>query len=561
MFKLPYIFLCLLLGFVNFYGQDSAEISLKDLDFDEIKRIWIEEPDSYRDTYFDHHVAKAKELKDTLQWAHAYRYLSREVDMEQGIKYLDSSMTIAQNIKLISQQELEKFMALAHFSKAAIYYLNYVDDKAVVSFIESYHWARKAKDIYFQSVVLSEIANAKAEFGQESEAILLIRKNLEFLKQNQGKMERWDESYLLNLHNMSRCLTFAKKTDSAKVYIKRAIQFANRKGNYEFYQELIILDAQIEYYKGNWERARDTILKYAESSIGSSKADKLFYLGEIEGEMGNFDLKRSHFIKFDSIMASLKYPLFDNANEVYQSLLKDAIKRDDKEGQQYYLDRLIYYDSLLIKTQNHLQEITLKEFDLPLEAEEKSLSDQLIAQKSKLLLGFYVLCAVLFLGLASVYFRYRKTKSRLAKVMSQPVQVEKGQAKGIQNTDDKLDTQMLSTVLDSLNLWEKELGFLDGSVTQHDLAKMIKTNSTYLSQTINHYKGQNFSSYLKDIRITYAINHLKENPGMAKTMSMIQIAEHYGFNSLPVFSKTLKRKIGVTPGVFIKQLVKEKDIS
>ncbi|MEX0361352.1 MAG: hypothetical protein AB3N10_10270, partial [Allomuricauda sp.] len=119
MFKPPYIFLCLLLGFVIGYGQESVEKPLPDLDFDEIKRIWIEEPDSYRDVYFDYHVTKAKEIKDTVQWAHAYRYMSREVDMEQGIKYLDTSMTIVKNIELINQQEFEKFMALALYSQAA----------------------------------------------------------------------------------------------------------------------------------------------------------------------------------------------------------------------------------------------------------------------------------------------------------------------------------------------------------------------------------------------------------------------------------------------------------
>jgi len=57
---------------------------------------------------------------------------------------------------------------------------------------------------------------------------------------------------------------------------------------------------------------------------------------------------------------------------------------------------------------------------------------------------------------------------------------------------------------------------LSHEITQEDLAKKIGTNSTYLSIVINHYKGINFSSYLKDLRITDALNSLRNKPEMAK---------------------------------------------
>jgi len=121
--------------------------------------------------------------------------------------------------------------------------------------------------------------------------------------------------------------------------------------------------------------------------------------------------------------------------------------------------------------------------------------------------------------------------------------------------DNKLDEEIVAKVLRNLKDWEEQKGFLDSNLTQQTLAKELNTNSAYLSQVINVHKKQNFASYLKDLRITYAINDLKSNPGIVQTKSMVQIAEMYGFNTVGVFSKAFKDKIGVTPEVFFKRII------
>ncbi|AEM72116.1 transcriptional regulator, AraC family [Allomuricauda ruestringensis DSM 13258] len=125
------------------------------------------------------------------------------------------------------------------------------------------------------------------------------------------------------------------------------------------------------------------------------------------------------------------------------------------------------------------------------------------------------------------------------------------------NKRSKVKEELVGEILEKLSFWEQQNGFLDNKITLHRLAKELNTNSSYLSKVINTHKNQNFASYLKDVRITYAINHLKEKPEIVKTKSMIQIAEMYGFNSLSVFTKTFKNKTGVTPGVFFKRILED----
>ena len=123
-----------------------------------------------------------------------------------------------------------------------------------------------------------------------------------------------------------------------------------------------------------------------------------------------------------------------------------------------------------------------------------------------------------------------------------------------------IDPEVVQSTLEALEAWETDLGYLNQKTSQNSLATELNTNTTYLSKIINTYKGQTFSNYLKDLRVTYAINHLKENPKIIDTNSTIQIAEMFGFNSLDVFARAIKSKIGVTPAVYFKRLKKEQFI-
>lgn len=119
-----------------------------------------------------------------------------------------------------------------------------------------------------------------------------------------------------------------------------------------------------------------------------------------------------------------------------------------------------------------------------------------------------------------------------------------------------IDPKVIRDVLDDLQRWEKELGFLENEMDQNELAKRLGTNSTYLSRIINSHKKQRFSSYLKDLRVTYAINYAKAHPEEIPTKSLVQWAEQFGFNSLDVFVRAFKSKTGITPAVFFRRLKK-----
>ena len=76
-----------------------------------------------------------------------------------------------------------------------------------------------------------------------------------------------------------------------------------------------------------------------------------------------------------------------------------------------------------------------------------------------------------------------------------------------------------------------------------------------MSKIINYYKGENFSSYLNNLRIDYAINKLTTDKQYMK-YTIQAIANETGFNSSESFSTAFYKKTGIKPSYFRKNFEK-----
>ena len=92
------------------------------------------------------------------------------------------------------------------------------------------------------------------------------------------------------------------------------------------------------------------------------------------------------------------------------------------------------------------------------------------------------------------------------------------------------------------------------------MSKSFNTNSKYLSKVINTFKDKNFSNYINDLRIKYAIAELKKNPKFRK-FTIKAIAQETGFNTTEAFSKSFYKVSGIYPSFFLKQLEKQSEQS
>lgn len=83
------------------------------------------------------------------------------------------------------------------------------------------------------------------------------------------------------------------------------------------------------------------------------------------------------------------------------------------------------------------------------------------------------------------------------------------------------------------------------------LAAILGTNRTYLSRVINERIGTSYPQYINDLRINYAIELLK-NPSV--TDSLKEIGFRVGFATIANFNSIFKKKVGISPGTFRKNM-------
>lgn len=88
------------------------------------------------------------------------------------------------------------------------------------------------------------------------------------------------------------------------------------------------------------------------------------------------------------------------------------------------------------------------------------------------------------------------------------------------------------------------------------LARMVNSNTKYVSSAINETYGKNFKAFLNGYRIREACRRLVDDAYTNLTISAI--AESVGFTSANGFVTAFKRVVGVTPSAY-KKLAKEND--
>lgn len=160
--------------------------------------------------------------------------------------------------------------------------------------------------------------------------------------------------------------------------------------------------------------------------------------------------------------------------------------------------------------------------------------------------------------LAWSYYRqkvvYRRRYDKLMKA-------EKLSDKSDANNDNELNKSQLSQdivtdILRKLEKFEKNKDFLNSSLSLMSLAKKFNTNSSYLSRVLNSSKSINFSQYLNDSRIDFAVSQIK-NDAVFRKYTIEAIAAECGYNNSASFSRSFYKKNKNHPSYFINEIIKD----
>lgn len=91
--------------------------------------------------------------------------------------------------------------------------------------------------------------------------------------------------------------------------------------------------------------------------------------------------------------------------------------------------------------------------------------------------------------------------------------------------------------------------FLKKKLSLNDVASMLHTNQTYLSNLLNSQFKQKFNDYINQLRVK-EVCRLMRNPSH-RNLSLDQLADEAGFNTRSTFYHAFKQFTGISPAAFL----------
>lgn len=412
---------------------------------------------------------------------------------------------------------------------------------------------------FYKAVIPVLIGGMHFNAGEYKKALTQYKKGYKRLieAKNIDELNR-DFNSSLTLTGISQTYLKLKRIDSARIVLKEI--------------EEKRLDTITDLVKINFELQKSRILiaekKFLEALNELNDLRKV--VKKYDSNSGNYyyykELTETYegLGKYDSAIAvmqrGIKIGLTKtkefNLVEDYKTLAKIYKKAGDLEKSNEYFEKYVLNQTSLEKNKKSIIDNFHNKEVANLETEKQ----QQKRNTSFLIISGSIVIALLLLYLFSLSNKKKKNDEKFNQLLQKIESLEK-QQKPVDTKDDILEEKSTSDInkdtfneiLEGLQKLEDQYYFLKQECNSYNVAKKIKTNTSYLSKVINAHHQKNFNTYINDLRINYAILKLKEDTRF-RSYSIQSISEEIGYKSPDSFTKYFKRRTGLLPSVYIKKL-------
>lgn len=453
-----------------------------------------------------------------------------------GILYGDAGCpekSVYYHLKALKIKEAQKKWIDAGYLSVNIsgfYFQSGYKEKGYLAWGQALDYFRKGKYIKGEGYVYNIMGMTYLEKSEYENALKYFRKSLAI---NYLDTITVRSGFSFNLTNLGDTWMKLKRYDSAQFYFSRALAFSSRDQEYlpmactylslgELYLHLKRYQAAIDFlnkglyysrlvnYRAQWEQAYNLLSECYNQTGDHEKA--LEYM------------KKRNGIK-DSIFTLKAHQEVANMMIRYESQKKD-------------------------------QQIS-------------SLNEVSDAQQKKIrfaILAIFIMITVSGVGAYLIWFYYRKKvrpKVKSLEFIQDQISIEKeGDNRRLRALERVLppelkpfhddqarvngDNKDLIVQLEAMMLTDK--AFLNENLNLSEAARLLDTNTTYLSRLINEHYKVNFSSFVNRYRIEEAKKMILD--AQFNNLSIEGIAKSSGFRSKSTFNQVFKQSTGLTPSEF-----------
>jgi len=545
------------LNSVLLYSQKKHTDTLKNKSFNELKTIFynsLDDINTARDVArFTLELAKEKRNTRAISNSYIRIYGTYFEENEIGKIYLDSSII---NSEKFNHNDL---LAEAYFLRGNVFYRIGDDEKASEDFLNAKKFVTDNKELYYR--IIYNIGILKLDLGKNQEA-LEVFKECYNIEQNSEDNLILDD-YLETLYGLSIAYTNLKLNDSASKYSKIGYELSKPLNDLSHFK-FTYSEGNNQFSRGNYRASKDSLYKSLNYLKKNGDLQNLaiayFYLGSIYKVQGVKNKMIDYFKKVDSIFEKTNY-IYPETRPSYEYLIKFYENKNDLKKQLFYIKKLLVVDSILHKRYRNISDNIYISFDKANLIQEKNIiEDKFKKSKSNFLIKniIYVTLIIIFCILLVFYYRRNAIyKEKFKELMKSEETKNHKEANSINTVNEKrkldLDEKLVSSVLENLNEFEQNYGFLEKGLTVKLLSEKCNTNSKYLSKIINTYKEKTFRNYINHLRIDYAVHKIKTDK-IFRNYTIAAIADSVGFSNSESYAKAFYKKTGIHTSYFVKKV-------
>lgn len=497
---------------------------------------------------------KAIRNNDSIRIVEAYNLNSLITkNINKKMSYLDSAIRISENINN------QRYPAAAYLSKGVINQESFNYEKALTNYNLALNYAEKHKNHLQIFYVKYNIGILKNDIGEYNEALNVFKECYEmFYKENYNH-----EVFFLSIYGLSDTYNRLKKTDSASYFNKLGYNQSKKNQNNKWKNYFILMEGINLYNLENYQSSIDSIyntipfLTKAEDKINLSEA--FYYLGKAYYSINKKEKGIEYLIKMDSIIQETKLILPEHRS-AYKLLINHYKENNNIKNQLKYINVLLFTDSIIKRNYKQISKGINIQYETPLLLKEKEVLINSLKKSNKNILSILLFTLFILLIIFAVFYIIIKRQiiysKQYKKIIEEYKRKPKITKKTIANSIDNISKDKVDEIINGLDRFEKDLGYLNNNTNLRSLANSLNTNTSYLSKVINYYKYQNFTTYINELRITHFLEVLPYSKKLQK-YTIKALAEEFGFNNSESFAAAFYKITKIKPSFYINQLNKE----